>query len=126
VLFLLFKKETGGELMIPNKVKVAGIEYEVIKKSYVEIDNNRNYRGKCDSNLGTIEIAEGMGKDIEEQVFIHELVHACLDQSGYDEHDEDLVSRLGIILHQVLKDNQFYFGKEVTKSKPKEEMTMLY
>ncbi|MCU9614095.1 ImmA/IrrE family metallo-endopeptidase [Caldibacillus lycopersici] len=95
--------------MIPSKVKVAGIEYQIIKKPYVKIGEDRNYRGKCDSNLGKIELAEGMGPDIEEQIFVHELVHACLDQAGYDEHDEDLVNRLGIVLHQVLKDNKLTF-----------------
>jgi len=98
--------------MIPNKVKVAGINYDVIRKSYVEIDGNRNYRGKCDSNVGVIELSDGLGKEVEEQVFIHELVHACLYQAGYDEHDEDMVNRLGMVLHQVLTDNKLYLGGE--------------
>lgn len=98
--------------MIPNKVKVAGIDYQVIKKPYVEINNNRSYRGKCESNLGVIELSEGMGTDVEEQVFVHELVHACLDQAGYDEHDEDLVNRFSIVLHQVLKDNKIVFEND--------------
>lgn len=98
--------------MIPGKVRVAGIDYEVLKKPFVEINNNRSYRGKCESNLGIIELAEGMGKDVEEQIFIHELVHACLDQAGYDEHDEDMVTRFSIVLHQVLKDNEIHIGKD--------------
>jgi hypothetical protein len=96
--------------MLPDKVKIAGIEYKVIKSAYVDINGDRNYRGTCDSNKGVIKIAEGMGKDVEEQVFIHELVHACLDQAGYDKHDEDMVSRFSIVLHQVLKDNTIRLG----------------
>lgn len=96
--------------MIPNKVKVAGIDYEVIKLPYVEIAGDRNYRGKCNSNQGIIEIAEDLGKDVEEQIFVHELVHACLDQAGYDEHDEDMVTRFSVVLHQVLKDNKLSIG----------------
>lgn len=109
--------------MIPSKVKVAGIEYDVQHKDIVEIAGNRNYRGKCESNLGIIELANGMGKDVAEQVFVHELIHACLDQAGYDEHDEDMVNRLGIILHQVLKDNKLYFGDEETIDLSLVEMT---
>jgi hypothetical protein len=32
------------------------------------------------------------------------------NEAGYNDHDEDMVNRLGIILHQVLKDNRFDFG----------------
>ncbi|WP_051567183.1 hypothetical protein [Priestia flexa] len=97
---------------IPNSVKVAGVDYQVVRnKEYVQIGSDKNYRGMCDSNLGVIELVAGLGESVEEQVFAHELVHVMLDQAGYDEHDEDMVNRLGIVLHQVLKDNQLYFGE---------------
>ncbi|MDW8515107.1 hypothetical protein [Priestia flexa] len=98
---------------IPNSVKVAGVDYQVVRnKEYVQIGSNKNYRGMCDSNLGVIELVAGLGESVEEQVFAHELVHVMLDQAGYDEHDEDMVNRLGIVLHQVLKDNELYFGEK--------------
>ena len=100
--------------MIPKSVKVAGINYSIIKKHFVEINSNRNYRGQCDSNKGTIELAEGLSKDIEEQIFVRELVHACLDQAGYDEQDEEMVTRFSIVLHQVLKDNNLNFNNKYT------------
>lgn len=99
--------------MIPNKVKVAGINYEVKLSPVIEIAGDRNHAGKCSATKGLIEIAEFLSGDIREQIFVHELVHACLDQAGYDEHDEELVTRFSIVLHQVLKDNQLEFGGRV-------------
>jgi Zn-dependent peptidase ImmA (M78 family) len=45
-------------------------------------------------------------------VVIHELLHACLFETGYDEHDEEQVRRLGNVLTQVLRDNDFGFMRE--------------
>jgi len=97
--------------MIPSAVKVAGVQYEVVEKDFIEIDGNRNYQGACWYGESTIEILSDLSPTKKEQVFIHELVHACLKEAGFDEQDEDTVNRLGIVLHQVLKDNKLYFGE---------------
>lgn len=34
-------------MMIPEKVNVCGIEYDVIEKEFIDIDSNRNYQGVC-------------------------------------------------------------------------------
>jgi Zn-dependent peptidase ImmA (M78 family) len=96
--------------MIPNKVKVAGVEYQVKEVPFVEIEHNRNYQGACRYSESTIEILNSLSKDRKEQVFVHELLHAIFNEAGYNDHEEDMVNRLGIILHQVLKDNRFDFG----------------
>lgn len=104
--------------MIPNKVKVAGIEYTVAEKDVVEIGENKNYQGACRFVTSEIEILNSLSESRKEQVFVHELVHAILNEAGYDEHDEDMVNRVGIVLHQVIKDNYLYFGdKEVLETK---------
>lgn len=46
----------------------------------------------------------------KEQVLIHELLHACIAEAGFDEQDEDVVNRVSIVLYQVLKDNAFDFS----------------
>ncbi len=43
-------------------------------------------------------------------MLIHELTHAMLQEAGYKEQDEDLVTRFSIILHQVLIDNPKLFN----------------
>lgn len=98
--------------MLPEKVKVAGIEYQVKQVPIVEVDSNRNYQGLCNHMKAEIEILESLADERKEQVFIHELTHAMLNESGYGEHDEDFVTRFSIILHQVLKDNDLSFIKD--------------
>ncbi|WP_345803559.1 ImmA/IrrE family metallo-endopeptidase [Lysinibacillus sp. BS3] len=56
-----------------------------------------------------IDIDSSMSESKKEQVFIHELVHAMLNEAGYDEQDEEMVNRLAIILYQVLRQNELKF-----------------
>lgn len=96
--------------MIPNKVKVAGIEYEVTEKDYVEINNDKNYQGSCHYTKASIEVLSTLSNDRKEEVFVHELMHAIFNEAGYDEHEEDMINRTSKVLYQVLKDNKLYFG----------------
>jgi Zn-dependent peptidase ImmA (M78 family) len=95
--------------MIPTEVKVAGVTYKVLEKEYVEIEQNKNYAGSCCYNESEINVLNTLSDTRKEQVFVHELVHAILMEAGYDDHDEDQVNRIGIVLHQVLKDNNLKF-----------------
>lgn len=88
-----------------NIYKVGAIDYEVKDMDYVEIDDNKNYIGKCTYTNSTIEIVKGLSKTRREQTLIHELLHAMLNEAGISNHDEDLVNRLGIVLHQFIIDN---------------------
>ena len=97
--------------MIPDSVKVAGVVYQVKTVPFVEIDSNRNYQGACRHSETIIEILDSLSDDRKEQVFIHELTHAILNEAGYSEHDEALAERFSVILHQVLKDNGPFFKK---------------
>lgn len=44
-------------------------------------------------------------------------------EAGFQEQDEDLVNRLGVILHQVLKDNNLPFEE---KKRGDENVTSLH
>jgi Zn-dependent peptidase ImmA (M78 family) len=96
--------------LIPETVNVAGINYKVIEKEYIEINGGRNYQGSCSYHNGQIEVLNDLHKDRKEQVFVHELVHAIFHEAGFEEQDEDMVNRLGIVFYQVLKNNKLYFG----------------
>ncbi|NMH68597.1 hypothetical protein HF072_07360 [Bacillus sp. RO3] len=102
--------------MIPNEVKVAGITYKVLEKEYVEIEQNKNYAGSCCYNDSEINVLTTLSDTRKEQVFVHELVHAILMEAGFDDHDEDQVNRIGIVLHQVLKENKLYFGGNIVET----------
>lgn len=95
--------------MFPNKIQVGGIGYAVQTVPFVEIDQNRNYQGACRPRLAVIEVLNDLAEDRQKQVLAHELIHAMMFEAGINDHDEDMVERLGIVFHQVLKDNDFTF-----------------
>lgn len=53
-------------------------------------------------------------------VFIHELLHAIFCEAGYDEQDEDMINRVGKVLAQVLRDNDFGFMRELNNGEESE------
>lgn len=94
--------------MIPGKVKVAGIEYQV--KEIEDMEEQFDHLGQILYTRGVIKLDMSLSQDRKEQVFIHELLHGCFYEAGFEEQDEDMINRVGIVLYQVLKDNQLYFG----------------
>lgn len=93
-------------MTIPETVKVGSVNYEVAIVPYVEIDGDRNYQGVCDFKNTQINILSDISNERKEQTFIHELTHAVFYEAGFEEQDEDMINRLGKVLHQVLKDNR--------------------
>ncbi len=93
--------------MVPSKVKVAGIEYNVSEINRLVEDYG--LQGQVFYHKGLIKIDANMSNDKKQQTFVHELFHAILNEAGYDEQDEDLVNRVSIVLYQVLKDNKLTF-----------------
>lgn len=101
--------------MIPDKVKVAGIDYTVKQLPFVEIDGDRNYQGACRPRSCEIEVQDSLSDQRKEEIFIHELTHAIFFESELDSdeegHTEEVVKRISRVLYQVLKDNKLYFGE---------------
>ncbi|MGY0692627.1 ImmA/IrrE family metallo-endopeptidase [Virgibacillus sp. FSP13] len=93
--------------MTPNKIKVAGIDYEI--KEVDGLADEHGLGGLILYEKGIIKIDSSMCKDKKEQVFVHELLHSIFNEAGYDEQNEDMVNRLSIVLYQVLKDNKLIF-----------------
>jgi len=93
--------------MLPNKIKVAGIDYQI--QEVAEIDDDPSMMGSCLYQRTIIKIKSNMSNDKKEQTLIHELLHACFNEAGFNEQDEDVINRVGIVLYQVLKDNQLSF-----------------
>lgn len=91
-----------------NAINIVGVKYSV--DLVEEIDNNPNLMGACIYQKSLIQIRKGMSLDKQQQTLLHEILHACLNEAGYTEQDEDLVNRLGIILYQVLKENEIKFN----------------
>lgn len=100
------KKEiTQSKESIPDSVKVGNVEYDVNSKDCVEIDGDKNFQGSCDF-LGTeISILDSLSDERKKDIFFHELTHAIFYEASYDEHDEEMIDRIGKALHQVVSDN---------------------
>ena len=94
---------------IPKEVKVGGYTYRVVWADKIALHNNND--GETNTSDQIIKLQSGQGKEHTEQVFIHELLHACFYQMGFDDEDkqteEQLVTRLALVLYQVIKDNKF-------------------
>lgn len=72
------------------------------------IDGDANYGGCVRYTTSEIEILDEMSECRKKEAFAHELLHAMLFEAGYkEEHDEEMVVRLGLVLNQVLQDNDF-------------------
>lgn len=96
--------------MLPNKVDVAGINYDVVEVEGLAEDYDLG--GQILYERGIIKIDANMCKDKKEQIFVHEMPHSIFNEAGFREQDEDMIIRLGIVLYQVLKNNKLYFGEE--------------
>lgn len=95
------------EIIIPKKVRVAGIEYGVAEIEHFQRDND--LLGQILYTHGIIKLDSAIANDRKEQVFIHELLHGIFFEAGIEEQDEDMINRVAIVLYQVLKDNRFEF-----------------
>ncbi|EAE1771180.1 hypothetical protein [Listeria monocytogenes] len=98
-------------MAIPKQVKIGAVNYDVQEKTLV--DNDADSWGVCVFYDNHIEILEGLSEERKEQILVHEIVHAIFYESGFEEQDEDLVNRVGITLHQFLKDNNLFHKQDV-------------
>lgn len=101
--------------MIPKTVKIAGITYKI--KEVEDLSEQTDNIGQIFYNRGLIQLDSKLNRDRKEQVFIHEVLHGCFHEAGIEDQDEDVINRVGIVLYQVLKENNLTFGRNDT-SKP--------
>ena len=92
---------------IPQHIKIGAINYNVFQLENLQRD--QALLGQILYNQATIQLENGLSGDRKEQIFVHEVLHGCFREAGIEEQDEDIINRVSIILHQVLKDNDFSF-----------------
>lgn len=97
-------------------VNVAGVNYDVNEKTFVDIDGSRNYQGACFYANTEIQILEDLSDERKNSVLVHEMTHAIFYEAGFGEQDEDMVNRVANVLCQVLKSNDFSWMKERVKA----------
>lgn len=94
-----------------TKVKVGGVHYTVEEKE--GLMQRDNFWGEVNYYNAEIIIDSSLSDDRKEQVLIHEVTHAIFLEAGYKEQDEDMINRVSIVLHQVLKDNPHLLNPSV-------------
>ncbi|MBS1007765.1 ImmA/IrrE family metallo-endopeptidase [Leuconostoc suionicum] len=89
-----------------KKIKVGGINYELIAKENLE-DKNESVWGFVEYESSKIYVRSNISKQKQLQTIIHESLHAMLHESGLDDYanDEKIVTPLSNMLYQFLKDN---------------------
>lgn len=95
------------------KYEIAGVTYNVEEVNGLTDAEHFGYINFADS---VIRIDANLSEDRKRQTLAHELAHALLYEAGFEDHDEELASRLGRVLHMFFRDNDFgYFrGEELT------------
>ncbi|KOY81294.1 DUF955 domain-containing protein [Lysinibacillus macroides] len=97
--------------MLPNNVKVGGVNYTVEEVPHLIAD--QELWGQILMRDAKIQIDSSLGVDRKRQTLIHELTHAIFLEAGYKDQDEDMINRVSIVLHQVLQDNPSLFHSAV-------------
>ena len=90
-----------------DKVKVGGLAYKV--ELIDDLEGESGEIGHIMYKKAKIGLDSNLEEQIHNQTFVHELTHAILMESGFSEHSEDMANRIGLVLYQVLKDNDFSF-----------------
>ena len=89
-----------------DDVKVGGIVYPIeIKEDFT---GETGDWGQTNFKKSKITIDSNLDKQRLNQTLVHEIVHCIFEEAGL-EQEEDKINRLGIVLHQVLTDNDFSF-----------------
>lgn len=96
------------------KFRVGAVDY-IVREVKGLHDRGQELYGWVTYDDTTIRIESDLSVDRKKNVLVHELVHAMLYEAGYDEQDEELVTRLGNVMTQVLRDNDFEFIREGSK-----------
>ena len=89
-----------------NDVKVGGIVYPIEIKD--DFTGDTGDWGQTNFKKSKITIDSNLDKQRLNQTLVHEIVHCIFEEAGL-EQEEDKINRLGIVLHQVLTDNDFSF-----------------
>lgn len=85
-----------------KKIKVGAVTYDVTEKPFIDIEGNRNHAGSCDYDHTEIAILADLSEERKKATFYHELMHAIFNEAGFDDQDENMINRLGIVLQQVI------------------------
>jgi hypothetical protein len=91
---------------LPASVKVGGLTYTVEVTPHISF--GENYNGETLYRELKINIRP-MEPDMMYRTFIHELLHAIMDNLGHNQHDEKQIDEMAGALFALIKDNPGIF-----------------
>lgn len=92
-------------MKIPKKVIICGQTFDVVYMKELSEDGQK-LLGKIDTSDNKIYLKNGMAKDREAEVFLHECIHG-LDENLDIGLGEKRVGILGVTIYSFLKTNNF-------------------
>lgn len=93
-----------------KKVKIGGLKYSISEvDDLAHQERSPGLVGCINYHQLTIKVEKNVEQKMQDQTFVHELAHGIFVEAGYEEHEEEMVNRIGKVLYQVLKDNDFSF-----------------
>ncbi|MCL4173999.1 MAG: hypothetical protein L0I56_02270 [Lacticaseibacillus paracasei] len=99
-------------MKLPEKVLIDDIEYKVEEVSHKELqlsseDLKGDYWGETRYKQACIRICEGMAEDEAKITLVHEIIHAILQERGFDQQNDDeaMVDGLAHALRMLAKQN---------------------
>jgi hypothetical protein len=92
--------------MIPTRMKIGACTWKI---EVTEVEDDE--MGSCEYGEHHIRIDKNLSEETQEEVFIHELLHACCYSAGVNEKkmsDEKFISSIAYLLHSTLRQNNFW------------------
>ena len=94
---------------IPDKIRVGGHEYKVLK-NYV-FEERADLNAQCASDVCEIRLGQSYREHCQskkEEIFLHEVIHAVDHVYNGGKLEESSVENIGQGLYQALKDNKIF------------------
>lgn len=99
-------------MKLPEKVLIDDVEYKIKEVSHRELQlSNEDLKGEFWGDTrykpASIRICEGMAEDEAKITLVHEIIHAILQERGFDQqnNDEAMVDGLAHALRMLAKQN---------------------
>lgn len=95
--------------MVPDKVKIGSIVYDVSRTDKTLVVNGRECSGVIHYEDASIELKEDRNEQKIEQTWWHEVIHGIVVERGLDwgENNELYTDELAKGLHALMTDNPF-------------------
>jgi hypothetical protein len=90
-------------------LKICGFTFNVVYKDAI-VEEGNSCLGVCKSDSNTIEIRNGITKQRENEVILHESLHSISDIMNLDLTDNQ-VNALGVMLVEFMANNRGFIKK---------------